>query len=1329
MVKHPHIVRLHEVVETDRFIGIVLEYASGGELFEYILAHKHLRENMACKLFAQLISGVAYLHSKKIVHRDLKLENLLLDRNKDIVITDFGFANRFNDTGSDLMATSCGSPCYAAPELVLHDGQYVGSAVDVWSCGVILYAMLSGYLPYDDDPANPDGDNINLLYRYITTTQLSFPDWISPEPRELLLMMLVADPAKRCTLRDVMRHPWLKRYAPSFQKGVAELEMQAEAQYEEKSLLLARQQEHYFRSTGQALPPHLQRSQSSMAAFESQQTAQSMAQQRHRSAMVHSVTTQSMIPEFAAAPQNQQFQQPRPSLPIHLQGGLISPPLSPPSDSLSESTNRRPPASAYPAIQFSDPFAGMAAGPTVSSPLRQQQQQQLDASYLASSTAMQPSLSAPGDVETISDSLTSEGEMRGEPRSRKTDDDDASTTSSSNRGARSSAARGSSSMATPPIVPGSPAGTNLSNGDSKKRKGEEKRHTLPSLDYPASPPAESTRSKTKARDSLRDASDFPLLYHPDLPMPPVIAPFDRSSGRDTQLSMDPHMPIVEAAAAAESIDVHMQSPDASPARSTDDHNQSELSARAGQATSNGSTPGVATQPTVSPIEERGENILVSPASEQDRSLLPKMTAPQTLANQVTPPSSPRKEAVSPSRTPKRSNGSSAATAREALLADAQRTPKASAQQQQSLAQPAPSDAPRSSAVPFPSPSKEKRPSTAAATNFESADSGRGTTSSGKTSGSGSRHKKGLSISRLLGSSTTSVDRTDVAGEPSRSRKDSLQASRPPSAGPQGGLNSIEEDLSKSRNRRRKALSLVVDPFGRSSTSSSAAANAQAQAKNRRSARVQPISGSGSQLDASTDRTRAGTQGAARPSGLPASASAAQFPVSPSMASVVATPGQSRASLLPGPASQLSQSTYQPQAVEAKQRKRMSDWFKWSSSSSSRDNSAGLTQSASVAGGLSGIPAPPNTKRNSTSTRPQSMAQPPVTRSRQSTATQPTVVVTSANAIAQPQAQAQQQPQTAEPPRVVATPAEARTFASTHRSTLTAQRSLRNKVVGASEASYDGAFDDSKLKVHSGGKHYIPIALDAADERDRYSRQSALYHQEPAYTGHAGAQKDVSGFLGVLSDVANCAYSLQDMGMDIERDGDFRYRVTRRSRKQVSQQAGGSTVTSPSLGAMSPSPSSTFRSFFGRKNSAATTGTLTGQSMPSPALTTSSQLENGTGGSLESAMLSPTISNHSILQPQLSSSTNATVAASQKVNAVVPFYGGKSDSGGEVRYSVEVTRVRGLTGLYTLDFRRMKGSLSDYKANHVCSDLGSYFALLTVPLQDALLDRLDLGSPL
>lgn len=175
------------MVETERHIGIILEYASGGELFDFILTHRFLKDPPACRLFAQLVSGVGYLHKKGIVHRDLKLENLLLDRNRNIIITDFGFANVFDpvdelgeeleaklgdpevlkelekgvprkgegDGGiwdelglkggikrrGDLMATSCGSPCYAAPELVVSDGLYTGRKVDVWSCGVILVSI------------------------------------------------------------------------------------------------------------------------------------------------------------------------------------------------------------------------------------------------------------------------------------------------------------------------------------------------------------------------------------------------------------------------------------------------------------------------------------------------------------------------------------------------------------------------------------------------------------------------------------------------------------------------------------------------------------------------------------------------------------------------------------------------------------------------------------------------------------------------------------------------------------------------------------------------------------------------------------------------------------------------------------------------------------------------------------------------------------------------------------------------------------------------------------------------------------------------------------
>lgn len=206
-VKHRHIVKLWEVLETDTYIGMVMEYASGGELFGHILARKHLKEPEAQKYFAQLIVGTSYLHKNGIVHRDLKLENLLLDKNRNIIITDFGFANLFNTGTDDLLSTSCGSPCYAAPELVVNDC-YVGEAADIWSCGVILYAMLCGYLPYDDDPANVEGDNINLLYRYILETKLRFPSHVSSLAKSLVNRILVTDPKLRAGMEEIMSHEY-----------------------------------------------------------------------------------------------------------------------------------------------------------------------------------------------------------------------------------------------------------------------------------------------------------------------------------------------------------------------------------------------------------------------------------------------------------------------------------------------------------------------------------------------------------------------------------------------------------------------------------------------------------------------------------------------------------------------------------------------------------------------------------------------------------------------------------------------------------------------------------------------------------------------------------------------------------------------------------------------------------------------------------------------------------------------------------------------------------------------------------------------------------------
>ena len=212
-------------------------------------------------MFSQLVSGVWYIHQKKIVHRDLKLENLLLDRHRNVIIIDFGFANRFERRADDLMQTSCGSSCYAAPELVISEGLHVGSAVDIWSCGVILYAMLTGNLPFDDDSANPDGDNINLLYKYIVNTPLSFPDYVSPEARDLLSMMLVPDPTRRADLRSIMAHPWLGAYAHNFSKAVEDLERVAMEQHQMKRFAYQGQMQQAAASASQQEPARVARTQ------------------------------------------------------------------------------------------------------------------------------------------------------------------------------------------------------------------------------------------------------------------------------------------------------------------------------------------------------------------------------------------------------------------------------------------------------------------------------------------------------------------------------------------------------------------------------------------------------------------------------------------------------------------------------------------------------------------------------------------------------------------------------------------------------------------------------------------------------------------------------------------------------------------------------------------------------------------------------------------------------------------------------------------------------------------------------------------------------------
>jgi len=210
---HPHIIRLYEVVDTPTDIFLVNEYVSGGELFDYIVSKGRLSADEARNFFHQIISGVEYCHFQKIVHRDLKPENLLLDANLNIKIADFGLSNIMRD--GDFLRTSCGSPNYAAPE-VISGHLYAGPEVDVWSCGVILYALLCGSLPFDDE-------SIPQLFKKIKSGMYSLPTHLSQLARNLIPRMLEVDPMKRITIPEIRLHPWFQHKLPPYLRHPPEL--------------------------------------------------------------------------------------------------------------------------------------------------------------------------------------------------------------------------------------------------------------------------------------------------------------------------------------------------------------------------------------------------------------------------------------------------------------------------------------------------------------------------------------------------------------------------------------------------------------------------------------------------------------------------------------------------------------------------------------------------------------------------------------------------------------------------------------------------------------------------------------------------------------------------------------------------------------------------------------------------------------------------------------------------------------------------------------------------------------------------------------------------
>ncbi|KAF6106191.1 SIK family kinase 3 [Phyllostomus discolor] len=214
MLCHPHIIRLYQVMETERMIYLVTEYASGGEIFDHLVAHGRMAEKEARRKFKQIVAAVFFCHCRNIVHRDLKAENLLLDANLNIKIADFGFSNHF--TPGQLLKTWCGSPPYAAPEL-FEGKEYDGPKVDIWSLGVVLYVLVCGALPFD-------GSTLQNLRARVLSGKFRIPFFMSTECEHLIRHMLVLDPSKRLSMEQICKHKWMKLgdTDPNFDRLIAE---------------------------------------------------------------------------------------------------------------------------------------------------------------------------------------------------------------------------------------------------------------------------------------------------------------------------------------------------------------------------------------------------------------------------------------------------------------------------------------------------------------------------------------------------------------------------------------------------------------------------------------------------------------------------------------------------------------------------------------------------------------------------------------------------------------------------------------------------------------------------------------------------------------------------------------------------------------------------------------------------------------------------------------------------------------------------------------------------------------------------------------------------
>ena len=202
-LNHINIVFVYKIIETPEEYYIVMEYCKLGELFDYIVKKKRLSEEESSTLFYQLINGVEYLHSKGIAHRDLKPENLLLTEDMVLKIIDFGLSHEFLE--DQFLKTKCGSPSYAAPEIIARPN-YDGFKIDIWCCGIILYAMLCGYLPFEGD-SESETNNVEL-FKNILECEPEIPDFLSDISKDLIDRILNPDPEERITIKGIKKHPF-----------------------------------------------------------------------------------------------------------------------------------------------------------------------------------------------------------------------------------------------------------------------------------------------------------------------------------------------------------------------------------------------------------------------------------------------------------------------------------------------------------------------------------------------------------------------------------------------------------------------------------------------------------------------------------------------------------------------------------------------------------------------------------------------------------------------------------------------------------------------------------------------------------------------------------------------------------------------------------------------------------------------------------------------------------------------------------------------------------------------------------------------------------------